>query len=333
MQGRLEHKLKNEAKIEAILKDLPPLVTQFYYTRASSKESKGNLEYISKIRQFLKFINNDTKNVDITKITESDITSYLHSLENTVDSEGNIRETSFSYRKQIHSILNTFFEYLRKKRIIHDNPMDCIERPSASDVVNRVQLDISDINSLFKAVDKGAGTKHSINRQKAWKKRDIAIITLFAMTGMRKTALTEINLDDVDFINNTLTVIDKRHKTHVYKINHKLREVLLDWIEDRKDKIDNENIDALFISNRKTRIGDRTINAIVQKYSKSVFDKPISPHKLRAAFCTILYKQKGDIEFVRDAVGHSSVETTQRYIVKDNKAKEEASMIMDGIFK
>ena len=44
----------------------------------------------------------------------------------------------------------------------------------------------------------------------------------------------------------------------------------------------------------------------------------ISPHSLRTAFCTILYKKTGDIEFVRRAVGHSSIETTQRYIVDDD---------------
>ena len=332
MNGRLEHKIRNEKVIERRLSELPECVSQYYFSRSSSKESKGSSEYIKKIGAFLKFINEDAKSVNISNITEEDVSRYLHSIEQTTDKQGNTRETTFAYRKQVHSILNSFFEYLRKRKIISENPMECIERPTTKDVIKRKHLDAFDVNFILECIDGGAGTDRSKNRQENWRLRDKAIIVLLAMTGMREAALTEINIDDLDFFKGTIKVIDKRHKTHVYKMNESIRNALVNWIEDRETKLPNKETNALFISNQRKRISENTVVSIVEKYSLEGLGYKISPHKLRAAFCTILYEQTGDIEFVRRAVGHSCIETTQRYIVDDDTARDEAASIMGKIF-
>lgn len=332
MNGRLEHKISNEKLIEKRLGDLPDCVRDYYLSRASSKESKGSLEYVRKIRSFLEFLNDDAKNIDVAKITESDISRYLHSIEQTIGRDGKLKETSFSYRKQVHSILNSFFEYLRKRRIITENPMGCIERPTAKDVIKRSHLDAFDINFILEAIDGGAGTDFAKNKSKPWRVRDKAIITLIAMTGMRETALTEINIDDIDFTNGTIKVIDKRHKTHIYRMNSVIREALENWIEDRKQKLSGQETDALFISNLKKRVSVCCVVDIVKRYSLEGLGYSISPHKLRAAFCTILYERTKDVEFVRRAVGHNCIETTLRYIVDDDTAREEAAEHMERIF-
>ena len=332
MDGRLEHKISNEKLIEKRLSDLPECVKDYYLSRTSSKESMGSLEYIRKIRRFLEFLGEDTKAVDVTKITETDVSRYLHSIEQTVDNDGNPKETSFSYRKQVHSILNSFFEYLRKRRIIAENPMDCVERPTSKDVVKRKNLDSFDVHFMLECIDGGAGSDFAKNKSAPWRMRDKAIITLLAMTGMRETALTEINVNDVDFINGTVKIIDKRHKTHVYKMNRAIREALENWIADREEKLAGQKIDALFISNQKKRVSVKCIVRIVEKYSLEGLGYSISPHKLRAAFCTILYNDTKDVEFVRRAVGHTCIETTLRYIADDDSARQEAADRLERIF-
>ena len=104
-----------------------------------------------------------------------------------------------------------------------ENPMNCVERPTSKDVVKRTNLDSFDIHFLLECIDGGAGSDFAKNKSAPWRMRDKAIITLLAMTGMRETALTEINVNDVDFIAGTVKVIDKRHKTHVYKMNKAIR--------------------------------------------------------------------------------------------------------------
>lgn len=332
MNGRLEHKISNEKLIEKRLENLPECVRDYYLSRTSSKESMGSLEYVKKIRCFLEFLSEDTKSIDITKITETDVSRYLHSIEQTVDNQGNPKETSFSYRKQVHSILNSFFEYLRKRRIIAGNPMDCVERPTSKDVVKRKNLDSFDVHFILECIDGGAGSDFAKNKSAPWRMRDRAIITLLAMTGMRETALTEINVNDVDFINGTVKIIDKRHKTHVYKMNKAIREALENWIADREEKLAGQKIDALFISNQKKRVSVKCVVRVVEKYSLEGLGYSISPHKLRAAFCTILYNDTKDVEFVRRAVGHTCIETTLRYIADDDSARTEAAERLERIF-
>ena len=210
--------------------------------------------------------------------------------------------------------------------------MDCIDRPSGKDVVDRVKLDSFDIRFLLEGVEGGAGNIRAKGVQKPWMTRDKAILVLLAMTGMRRTALTEINMDDLDFYKGTITVIDKRHKTHVYKMNETIRVALEDWIAVREEKLNGIRTDALFISNRRSRLHENNVDTIVKKYSYESLGYEISPHKLRAAFCTILYDRTRDIEFVRRAVGHSNIETTQRYIVDDDTARDEAADIMGKIY-
>lgn len=210
--------------------------------------------------------------------------------------------------------------------------MDCIERPTSKDVVKRTNLDSFDIHFILECIDKGAGSDFAKNKSAPWRIRDKAIITLLALTGMRVTALTEINLNDVDFISGTVRVIDKRHKTHVYKMNSAIRAALENWITDREDKLAGLKIDALFISNQKKRVSVKCVVRIVEKYSLEGLGYSVSPHTLRAAFCTILYNDTRDVEFVRRAVGHTCIETTLRYIADDDSAREEAAAIMEKIF-
>ena len=255
----------------------------------------------------------------------------MHSIEVKRNGKGDISQTSFSYRKTVYSTLNNFFTYLYRARAINANPMDCINRPKNIDTVKRPHLTSDDFRKILDQVEIGGGSRIATSRQKKWKNRDLAIFMLFMTTGMRETALTEINVGDVDFENGFITVIDKRYKTHVYSIKDKVGNALRAWMFDRQRLLGDTKCDALFISNRKTRINEDSVSEIVKKYTKDALGYSISPHKIRSAFCTILYEQTGDIEFVRDAVGHSNVATTQRYIVKDNMAKDKSATIIDSL--
>jgi site-specific recombinase XerD len=309
---------------------MPDYITEYYYNLSTAREYKTCEEYIKKIRGFLMYINPDMKKIDINKISDVDIAKYLHKIE-TKTHKGKITPTSFSYRKMNHTILASFFKYLHFKGYIKVNPMSCIDRPQNKDEIKRELLTWDDLNNILKAVDNGAGNSRSVNRQNNWKERDKLIILFFISTGIRKTALSEINVED--FNDDEITVIDKRYKTHTYHMEEKILESLNKWLIQRANILDEKKCDALFISNRKQRMDEASIYNIVSKYANEGLGYHISPHKLRAAFCTLLYQETGDIEFVREAVGHSSVYTTQRYIVKDNTIKKKsASMIAKHIY-
>ena len=163
--------------------------------------------------------------------------------------------------------------------------------------------------------------------------QDKLIIYLFMTTGMRKTALTEINLEDIDIEMHTLQVIDKGNKHHTYYLSDDVIKDLKEWLIDREKMLNGRSSSALFISDNGGRLTGNAVTKIVQKYSEGGIGFKISPHKFRSGFCSILYEEKHDIEFVRRSVGHSQTRTTQRYIVTNNNERKEASEIIGNLLK
>ena len=336
MQGRLETKLKTEAKIRSQLDEAPKYLQDYAYNLSSSKEPRTVLEYIRKIKLFLTFLNEDYNQIDISKVTDSDISRYIASREvkkvkvknkRTGKVEEKRSATSASYLKGTHTVLMGFFSYLQAKEYIKSNPVQMIQRIRREDTIKRRRFKEEDLREIMKSVDR-------INKEGSYiGYRDRAIIMLLINTGMRETALTEINVGDINFNDNKLVIIDKRYTTHEYYLNPMLSSILKDYIEKREEYLVGREIDALFVSQKKNRIHPNSVADLVKKYTLDSLGTPLSPHKLRAAFCTILYDKTKDIEFVRDVVGHKSASTTRKYIVKDGTEKMKASNMMADIFK
>ena len=322
MKGRLENEIKKEQTVKAMLNELPTVVTDYYYAMCENTEITTRVDYLRKLRNFYTFIG---KPLEEAKST--DFARYMDSITRH-EVNGSLVATSFSYRKTVHSALKSFYSYLEDENIIDRNPVRN-RRPKGTDEVKRIRLTKDDVKSILSSV---TDEEAKCDTDLYWIRRDRAILTLFASTGMRETALTEINVEDVDFQKKEITIIDKRHLTHTYRIQPNLERLLTEWLTGRRELLGNHETPALFISNHLDRISAKTVTRIVDKYSNAALGYHISPHKLRAAFCTILYDEVGDIEFVRDAVGHRSVEVTKRYIVKDGSVKAKASAIMDNLW-
>ena len=334
MANRIENELKIEQLILNNLKELPDYVSSWYDNlKASRKTMSSCNDFVNKIRNYLKSINENTKDITIEQLTATSIEKYFISIQTKKDKNGNTIYTSDSYQQCVWCALNNFFKYLCARKLISENYVELITKPKNHDLErineHRIRLTQKDFNKILKAVDSGAGTDHSKNYQAKFKSRDKAIIYLFMTTGMRRTALTEISLSDLNLSEKVLYVIDKGNKRHTYSLNEPLVNLLNQWIKDRNELFGNKiKGDYLFVSNRGQKMDSSSIYYLVEKYSEEGLGYGISPHKLRAGFCSILYDKTKDVEFVRRAVGHSNIATTQRYIVTDNKERQKASEIM-----
>ena len=138
---------------------------------------------------------------------------------------------------------------------------------------------------------------------------------LFMQTGIRETALSEINVEDIDFENHIIkSVIEKGHKDRTFTMSSQLEKAILDWMCDR-EKIIDKNEDALFISKSKTRMTQRSLSDIVIKYTKEALGYSVTPHKLRASFANIMLgKTDENIYVVQQLLGHARTETTKIYL-------------------
>ena len=79
--------------------------------------------------------------------------------------------------------------------------------------------------------------------------------------------------------------------------------------------------DALFLSEQRKRISNRTVQYIVKQELKAagIDSSKYSVHKLRHTAATLMYKYgEVDIRALQELLGHESIATTQIYTHVDN---------------
>ena len=340
MQGRLENEIKKDKKIQSILADLPPQLAGWNDSlEVADKTPDTRLDYLRKIRAFLETVTKDCKNYDLTKLNEATIIHFLKGIrvkEKVINNQLVTIQTSDSYRMTYWYCFNSLCKYLLQVGVLCKNPMDNIGKPKNHDLErineHRVLLTSEDFKKILFAIDTDT-SQLMYDGTLCLNNRDKAIILVFMTTGMRKTALTEINLEDIDIEQGIMSVIDKGDKPHQYILNRELKEALSLWLKDRRTILDytGKDTNALFVSAKGLRISGDAVADIVKKYTQKALGRALSPHKLRSGFCSIMYSKTHDVEFVRRAVGHSNVATTQRYIVTDMEEKKKSAQIMEDL--
>ena len=152
--------------------------------------------------------------------------------------------------------------------------------------------------------------------------RDYAIITLFLNCGIRLSELVNINIKDITFSEQKLNVIGKGNKERTIYLNKACVDAINEHLVIRpKEGIKYDSTDALFLSERRERISNRTVQVIVKReLQKAGLDtNKYSVHKLRHTAATLMYQYGNvDIRALQELLGHESISTTEIYTHVDN---------------
>ena len=326
ISGRLEKEEKIRKKIQKKLKDLNPILTDFYNDMRGYKKSYNTINsYINYIIEFMNFISIDNTNDEFYKnIKPADIKRYIVSI-STREVNGEMVAVSDDLQATKWSAINTFFVFLVNNDCIETNPMIKTKRPKVNTEHKVTYLTQSEINQMFDNIKKMANPK-LLNR-------DLALFSLFLSTGLRNSALTQINIDDINFSNNTIKVVEKGNKTRTIQFGLNMRQLLLSWLKDREIFFEDVKTNALFISQLKERISIHTVGQLVEKYTKNITNKHITPHKLRATACTIMSANGIPVQVIKDMVGHENIQTTTRYVGVLDEERKQASNVLDNSIK
>lgn len=323
MTGRMEKEIVATNKMQAKLKGLPKIFSEFYYYMCTTKSYTTVERYVAYVKEFAEFLNGENiPNNFYKKVTPLDINKYFAALKNKETTNGHYN-TSDSIRATKWSALNTFFGFLKENDYIKENPMDRTERPKVQDTPDVAYLTEKEIQMILENVDRLASKK--------MKNRDLAIIMLGLTTGLRVSAITQIDIGDIDFENNIIKVIEKRGKTCNILFGDRVKKQLELWLQDRKKYFSMANTDALFISSFKKRITRDGIRVMLEKYSKDVTNKHVTPHVLRHSCATNLYEKTGDIYLCASVLNHKNIATTMRYANMSKNKKQQAANILNDM--
>lgn len=329
MNGRKEHELAKENRINEMLKGKPDILRAYSYSFIS-KEVTTKKAYLGYVITFLEFLKNEIK-LDINdmeaykQIRPSHINRFMEYIKYT-----NGKENGASIRATKLYAVSNFFEFLIDDGYIDSNPCQRIKAPKDNIEKEIIAMDTKEIRTLENNIRKGVGSHRSKERNKKWINRDLAIVMLGCSTGLRVSAIVQINLDDIFFSQHKIRVIEKGGIGKYVYIGDKVEEQLKSWIEDRNNIINNSECTALFISNQKKRMTTECVRQLIKRNTYNI-NKNITPHKMRATCATRLYEKTGDIYLVQQQLGHKNIENTRKYakVSEDNRMR--AANIMDGI--
>jgi integrase/recombinase XerC len=143
--------------------------------------------------------------------------------------------------------------------------------------------------------------------------RDRAILELLYSSGLRLAELTDLDVDDVDRREATVRVTGKGNKDRIVPVGSRALDALAKWQVSRVAIAEPEE-QALFVSNRGTRLSRRSVQARVDHWARRQgIDTRVYPHLFRHSFATHLLESSHDLRGVQELLGHANISTTQVY--------------------
>ena len=273
---------------------------QYFKSLKAQGKSKLTIEvYKREINRLISF----TGNILSSKISTDLLNSFVISDKMIISAEGKPRgETTLNRAK---ACLKSFGYFLEDENILNNNPARQIKTKRTSrnepDFLNPLEK-----KKILKAIKNQKGDAAE---------RDYIIIELFLNTGIRLFELVNLNINDIKMANKKFIIRSKGGFIETRFINTKLRNILKNWLRKRRDNTN--DCQALFLSNRGTRITGRQIERRFTHWLEWAgidnTNRKLSVHSARHTFATTLYGRTKNLILVSKALGHRQISTTKIY--------------------
>jgi len=188
------------------------------------------------------------------------------------------------------STLSSFYRYLSAQGAVIANPMLGVERPRIKNQELKY-LKHSQVIRLLNTIEN---------------ERDRLIVRLIYATGVRVSELCAINVEDIDFEEQTIRVKGKGDKIRTVFVDEETLDVINGFIG-------NTIQGPLFLGQQGNHLSPRTVQHLFKRYAPA----GITPHKIRHSYASELYRRSKNLRVVQENLGHSSIKTTEIYLHTD----------------
>lgn len=144
--------------------------------------------------------------------------------------------------------------------------------------------------------------------------RDKLIIDLFYTTGIRRSELINLKIQNLDLKSNTIKVLGKRNKERILPILPIISNQVKVYLVERARLKDVKDSDFLLLMLKGVKMNESFVYRVINYYFSNVSEKvKKSPHILRHTFATHMLNNGADLNSVKELLGHSSLASTQVY--------------------
>lgn len=196
--------------------------------------------------------------------------------------------------------LRSFAAYLLRQGKLDKNPFKLLPSPKKEKLLPKF-LSIPETNRLLETT---AQSKH-------FALRDKALFELMYSSGLRRSEVTNLKIQDIDFFNGLVKVFGKGRKERLVPVTQTALQALKDYLATRKNP---QSTEALFLNkNGKPLSGDGLAYIFKNTAIASHLARRVTPHSLRHSFATHLLGNGCDLRSLQEMLGHKSLSTTQVY--------------------
>ena len=208
----------------------------------------------------------------------------------------------------IKAMLN-YYEYENEW---YNNPMRKMKIRMREPIRLPTVMSIEEVKSLLNIVYKQQRDCKQETFSYHMATRNIAIVELLFVSGMRVSELCDLRLCDIDMKQGCVRIIGKGNKERIVDISQKATlAAIKEWLKER-DTDDTQS--PLFISRLGNKLSTQSVRFLIKGLvSLSQIKKKIGPHTFRHTYATLLLEEGIDITYIQHLLGHSSVVTTQIY--------------------
>lgn len=197
--------------------------------------------------------------------------------------------------------MRTFFNWVKSEDFLDRNPMERLEAPRMPERI-RVGYSREELNIILRAASDSPG---------AIGVRNHAMIVAFLGTGCRADELVSMRAGDFDFANRRMVLHGKGSKDRTIPIGRNVYRALRDWLRERPRFA--RDPDVVWWTQRGTPFTYDSLNGLMRSLEERT-GIALEPHRFRHTFACEFYRAHRDIIGLKSMLGHSKIETTQRYL-------------------
>ena len=252
------------------------------------------LSYDNDLKQFESFFKTYSTNKEIKTTDKRAIRSWIVEL--------SLKKLSPKSINRKIATLKSFFKFLIKREVIEINPSTNITSLKTDQKIPNF-LKEKDVNFLF---------DNLILEKNFNGERDMMILELLYGTGIRISELINLKTRNINLPKKEMKIMGKTKKERIIPLHQQIISQIKKYL-DKKNEIKSTH-EFLLCTNKGKKLYPMLIYRIVKKHLSSLINsKKYNPHLLRHTFATHILNKGGDLNSIKDLLGHESLAATQIY--------------------
>jgi integrase/recombinase XerD len=262
---------------------------------------------ITSRRHYLRYLADHLENLGISHsedVTAEHLVDYQQQLHHHRQTDGSPLTVATQLQRLIP--LTQLFAWLRRQGRIPANPAADLIMPRADRPLPEATLSAEEMAAILSVP--------TITRPRGL--RDRAVIETFYSTAIRRAELAALTVKDIDFARGTIFVRSGKGAKDRYT---PIGERALFWLRlyldlARPALTGPVSTDTLFVTSNGTPLCTDWLSRRIHTYiHQAGITKTGSCHLIRHSVATLMLEGGADIRYVAEMLGHTRLETTQRY--------------------